>query len=429
MFGKFCSFLFTVLKRFLELGIFIYLMIVGVVLFTGGVETDTIGVKLKATSIIQPIYVLGLLVLIRLIVAIELKNSIVLICSIFFCLTVFEGFLRLWDMPLAKPELGRIHRASPIFGWEHIPGAKGIGSLGKQIQINSAGFRDTEHPLEKEPDVYRIAVIGDSFTFGMGVDLKDTYAKKLEQLIRNEKVRCEVLNCGVIGYVMWQNFEVLKRKVLPYRPDLVVLGVFLNDILMSQPPYKDPSDWKGRNPFEEKERDSFENKFYVHNYFKNIDRLYKASNRYRTGYNYLKGIEERKKTVIQNHDWHKIMYGKLEKDKYRDFALTLEEFVLAANAANSQVLVTYIPDAVQLHDPAGQAINRFIEQTCQKLGVPFVDVSPRFESEPDPSSLYLFPLDAHTSPKGHQLIAESIAQEIKTMEPWIKFMQPMAKRW
>jgi lysophospholipase L1-like esterase len=53
-----------------------------------------------------------------------------------------------------------------------------------------------------------------------------------------------------------------------------------------------------------------------------------------------------------------------------------------------------------------------VAQTCKDIGVPFVDVIKRFEQEEDPRTLYLFPLDAHTSPKGHRLIADSIFEKM-----------------
>jgi len=45
------------------------------------------------------------------------------------------------------------------------------------IRINQDGFRDLDYPLKKSNNIYRIAVIGDSFTFGQGVELNQTYPK------------------------------------------------------------------------------------------------------------------------------------------------------------------------------------------------------------------------------------------------------------
>ena len=410
---KLPSALQKLLKICLDISILIYLAIFIVVLLTGGIESNILGFEFKAISFRSPIYIICLLCLIRLAFTIELKNFFLLIGSLLCCLIALEIFLHLWDPPLAKPKLFQIYRSSPVFGHELTPGAKGIGVLRNTIFINSAGFRDKEYPIEKEIGIYRIMVIGDSFTFGMGVNLEDTYVKGIERLLQKENINLEVINCGVTAYLMWQNYEVLKRKALPYKPDLVVLGIFLNDIEQSKPPYKNFSEWKGSNIFEEEQNTSLKDKFYIRNYIKNLDRIFKFRNRYRRGHNYLKTIEERKKTVIQN--WLKIMYGKLEERKYIEFEDTLNKFVETAKNANCDVLVAYIPDAVQLHDLEGQEINRFIKRICQKMGIPFVDITPKFEMDSDPSSLYLFPLDAHTSPKGHKLIAESIVEKIKKL--------------
>src|SRR5690242_7728930 len=39
-----------------------------------------------------------------------------------------------------------------------------------RIQITSFGLRDRERPFEKPPNVHRIVALGDSFTFGLGVE-------------------------------------------------------------------------------------------------------------------------------------------------------------------------------------------------------------------------------------------------------------------
>jgi lysophospholipase L1-like esterase len=325
--------------------------------------------------------------------------------------------MRVWNPPIARPGMAQIHKASRVFGWEHIPGASGVGSTGSYIRINSEGFRDTNHSQNKQAGVQRIMVIGDSFTFGKGVNLEETYAKQLERLLRDANFSCEVMNCGVIGYVMWQNLEVLKRKALSYQPDLVILGVFLNDIGRSIPPYKDPSDWKGSNPFE-KRTPGVTDRFYTLNSLKNWIYLFETKIRYRRGHEYLKGIEERKKSIKpegKTSTWYKIMYGKMETRVYSEFVDAMNEFVYTAKSAGSKVLVVMIPDAAQLHDRDRQSINRFVSDTCRRIGVPFVDITPRFEQVEDPRPLYLFPLDPHTSPEGHRLIAETIAEQIEKL--------------
>jgi lysophospholipase L1-like esterase len=101
------------------------------------------------------------------------------------------------------------------------------------VIINSEGFRDHEYPVEKRNGTYRIAVIGDSFTFGQGVESEDTYPKQLESLLNNGMIdgNYEVMNFGVISYNTFQEVKFLKNKALKYNPDLVIVGYLSNDII------------------------------------------------------------------------------------------------------------------------------------------------------------------------------------------------------
>jgi len=61
------------------------------------------------------------------------------------------------------------------------PGKEGWynGEGGAYVKINSLGYRDVEHTKEKPPGVFRIAVLGDSFTEARQVDIAATFWKRL----------------------------------------------------------------------------------------------------------------------------------------------------------------------------------------------------------------------------------------------------------
>jgi hypothetical protein len=407
----------NIFKRLIDFGIILYILIILIILFTGGFEFNLFGNLIRAHTLGNPVQILLLLSLIRIIISVKIINIVLLFTSIIICLVFMEIGIRIWNPLIAKPRQAHVHRTSNTLGWELIPDAYGVGSTGNKIKVNSVGFRDVEHKIQKGKNTYRIMVVGDSFTFGMGVNLEETYAKQLERLLTSTDRPVEVINCGVIGYVMWQNVETLKQKVLPYRPDLVVLGVFLNDIRLSLPPYKENTNWKAKNPFEKKDS-KIMNYFYLWNFIKNWQKRYEAKNRHRRGYEYLKGIEERKAAFDhlepgdKKYFWYKIMHGKLEEKYYIEFAKALRNFVDIAESIGAEVIVCIIPDAAQIHEPNRQHNNRFVKKTCSQIGTPFADATTRFEQEADPKLLYLFPVDAHNSPLGHRLIAEAIAEQI-----------------
>ena len=103
----------------------------------------------------------------------------------------------------------------------------------KHVTLNKDGFRDFEYSLDKTKDTTRIAVIGDSFTFGMGVkNVNDTYPKVLEKELNelNLSKRFEVLNFGIPGYDSPQHLQTIKDYALKYKPDIIIIGYVLNDL-------------------------------------------------------------------------------------------------------------------------------------------------------------------------------------------------------
>ncbi|MEM5829489.1 MAG: SGNH/GDSL hydrolase family protein [Candidatus Aenigmatarchaeota archaeon] len=101
------------------------------------------------------------------------------------------------------------------------------------IKINSYGFRDKEYPLIKPPNACRIIAIGDSHTFGLGVNLEDSYPKVLERLLneRNDGKNYEVLNFGVPGYDIIEKIEVLRSKALNFSPNIIIFQYTGDDII------------------------------------------------------------------------------------------------------------------------------------------------------------------------------------------------------
>src|SRR5262249_4857583 len=94
------------------------------------------------------------------------------------------------------------------------------------------GFRDREIPIEKPPGTYRILILGDSFTFGIGNNLQDTFAKQLEKRLneREEGMKFEVINGGCSSYSPILEYLLLAQKGLALNPDLVILNYDLSDV-------------------------------------------------------------------------------------------------------------------------------------------------------------------------------------------------------
>ena len=117
------------------------------------------------------------------------------------------------------------------------PGARGWWTKEGHawFEVNSLGMRDEPRSVEKPDDVYRIAVLGDSFMEAAQVSVEDCFTQRLQRLLNERNCvpskRVEVLNFGVSGYGTAQELLTLKHRVWQFNPDEVLLAVLPgNDI-------------------------------------------------------------------------------------------------------------------------------------------------------------------------------------------------------
>lgn len=147
-------------------------------------------------------------------------------------------------------------RVDALTGFSPRPGVSGwVHDEGDAfVRINSAGFRDREHSVVKPAHTLRIAVLGDSMTEALQVDVSQTFWSILEQnLLRCSGLKGrapEVLNFGVSGYGTAQEYLLMER-VWRFQPDIVLLVFYPgNDVLnnsrelehSTQKPYVDEKD-------------------------------------------------------------------------------------------------------------------------------------------------------------------------------------------
>lgn len=145
-----------------------------------------------------------------------------------------EGFVR-WMRPGLA--IGPTEYSNPFWrhddrlGWANIPNQSGVFSRDEfttRVTINSMGFRDVERDPDWKgpgPRPWRIAVLGDSFTWGHGVNDDEVFTRLLEQRLGN----VQVWNLGVSGYSTDQELLLYQELGPRIRPDVVLLMVSRND--------------------------------------------------------------------------------------------------------------------------------------------------------------------------------------------------------
>ena len=138
----------------------------------------------------------------------------------FLLLAILEISLRVFTSPSETPGYTKTH---PTRQYQLRPGFIGK-TYDSPLKINSNGFRDFERPISQGNDAYRIAIFGDSITFGVGVEMVQTFPKILENKL-NEFLEfpVQVFNLGVNSYNTVNEFNYLKEVYNDLKPQMVII--------------------------------------------------------------------------------------------------------------------------------------------------------------------------------------------------------------
>jgi hypothetical protein len=106
----------------------------------------------------------------------------------------------------------------------------GIDFRGKSLTVDDDGTRNVMC-RQKNADIPRVFLVGDSQTFGQGLSDRETWASILQCRLRDAKFSGQIFNLGVPGV----NIDTYVRRMLQVVPvlrkgDRVIVGVTWNDL-------------------------------------------------------------------------------------------------------------------------------------------------------------------------------------------------------
>lgn len=161
----------------------------------------------------------------------RLKTSLA-VCSLAISLVIAEALYRSHlrgkgFAGTATPDQYEFYKYDPVLGWANAPGQAGIyerAEFSYPVGINSRGMRQHEVAQEKASGTTRIAVIGDSFCWGIGVKDEDRFSELVEQSLKDT----EVLNFGVSGWGPVQ-YHLLTPRIMALQPDFVLISFCLGN--------------------------------------------------------------------------------------------------------------------------------------------------------------------------------------------------------
>ena len=330
-----------------------------------------------------------------------LGNCAVLLGALLATLLLLEIGFRLWAHRKARRadpvvRMGAIVRpsADPALVYEYIPGPP---------HCNATGMRAPELAVEKPPHTIRIAGLGDSVMAGDFYRIDQLFMNVLGRLLNEAAtppVRFETLNFAVGGYNTAQEAIVLKRKALAYAPDLVLLGVVINDC--ERPVYYQAPDGRGgvtlRDRYQDEKRRPFS------------DGLDLAAPPWWSGSVLVRWLHFRltqKRRFFEGIDYF--------RTHFRDIAAT-------CRARGVPLLAVLLTEEVEVGKPDPRAAwHAIVREAARQENVLLFETFPAIQKRLAAAGIASYrrywssPQDPHPNADGHRLIAELLFEDLKEM--------------
>ena len=282
-------------------------------------------------------------------------------------------FLIFYDIEMTRyaNELKMVAPTDAI-GHLHIPGSN-ARLMGVEVQINSDGFRDREYPVGRSAGVPRVIFLGDSLTFGWGVEQENRFSELIET--RNQRLdSVEIINFGTGNYNLAQEVALFELKGRKYKPDQVVVFYFINDA----EPTPQKSKWS----------------FLSHSRFLSFcwSRWIAAQGRRSSSLNYL--------------DFYRSLYRE-EAAGWKEVTRAVRALKKLADDDKFELKFVLLPE---LHDPGNYPFSRehqLLKTLLDENQIEHFDVIENAHFPGVPLQYWVALDDAHPNARAHQIIAES----------------------
>ena len=333
-----------------------------------------------------------------------LWNGLVALTSVFLALVMFEGAIRVF--------FPQSHFTARVLVWDHelgvrqIAGARGwivTPEFRTRVTTNSKGLRDTEYSYVKPPGVCRILCLGDSYTFGFGVDADEAFPKVLEVLLNSSGEadgRYQVLNGGICGGGTANQLAFFNAEGYRYQPDFVVLCVCTaNDFLDNRR--------SGLYSFDDGRLVKRDARLSGTELLRSIlPRL--PCYAFLSSHSHLMTLlKHRVGSLVAHHDFRgqisQSEVARRENDEYELTQCLLSSMRDSCLARGSTLVITVVPHlSAQFQDKRVAALVDFLKVD----GFDYVDLFPAFREDEQLGMENFFPINHHWNKRGHGRVAE-----------------------
>lgn len=355
-----------------------------------------------------------------------IQNLLLLFVSTIFTLFIIELVVRVFFPQNLYPY---VYKDDPLISYrlkENYRGVHKTPEFKVKVETNSDGLRDYEHPFKKEEGIYRILFIGDSFTFGEGVEVEESYPKVTERLLNERGVgkRIEVLNASAFSWGPSEEYLYLKHYGSKYKPDMVILGYNVNSDI-----------WQSRYGLFDVDNDRL-----IYTGTENANKRLNRFLRKIPGYMFIRERSELLALVRRmindfvDRDVNRaygdmqlsLFEGKPNDDVQESLRITeaiLKRIKDMSKKEGYQFLLLLIPSREQL-DPARFGYpersvtgnpNMYIKRICDEAGIQVIDLISSFKGlHKSPDELY-YPANAHWNKEAHKFAGGILAQQLESL--------------
>lgn len=273
------------------------------------------------------------------------------------------------------------------------------------VRLNSLGFREKEIPLQKSKGIYRIVVIGDSFTFGQGIVEGKRFSNIMQKNLQESNRSYEVLNFGWVGVDTVRETRFLDMILDKYDPDFILLQWFVNDVLDDEHLKKLPKRWK------------LVPSWTLHRHLNYHSGLYYLLNEQLHALQMKLGLSE------QYDDYYRRSWKNSESKESMKYKEALRVFIQKCNAAQTPVGFVLFPKLLPDLDKnyPYQYVHDLVLEVCRKEEVNCLDLREslaEFFRGKDSRSLHVNRFDTHPSELVNHIAAKQIYEEFSSY--WMK---------
>lgn len=358
-------------------------------------------------------------------------NLVALCLSVILSLILFFGLLETYLRFKAHRNYDRTIRFSKDI-FTHDAARKGYRLLpdrqylwkGREfsylIKSNSKGFRDREFSFEIPSGKKRIIVLGDSFTFGHGVENDEAYPKVLERQLA-ARGPFEVINAGIPANSLSDYIRLVKELSGSYRADIVMMGLHGGDISESideERKAHSGASKPGTATADVKEQPKVVRHFFIElkdylryrmlSYGFIVDKIKRNKK--------LSGIALKLK-IINTCDTTCALNDEFSDPASLSFlSNSLDEYVRIARGQGMVSVLFFIPDKWYVapkrfysdtEERLG-AINNILKKMCAEKGIVFLDPGTALKNYPDASTDLYYDYDYHFNRKGNDVFGKSL---------------------